>query len=245
PSTAPGCRTTLLPTQSCRGCTGGSPYPSLWHGGKSHPVLVFPSPGKELRMETREEKSAWQNLVKEAFLSDSRAQESNREEKPQTSPMRRGSKPSPGCAEEERPSLSQDGGQTFSQSSELVAHEQLPDKEKPHKCLECGKSFSQRSTLISHQRIHTGEWPYECGECGKGFSCRSTLIRHQRIHTGERPYQCPTCRKRFQTSSNLCLHERIHTVERLFRCPECGMGFKKKSHLITHRWQRGFSGGRK
>ncbi|NWR26440.1 ZSC20 protein, partial [Emberiza fucata] len=53
---------------------------------------------------------------------------------------------------------SQQGGQSFSQISELVAQEQLHDGEKPHKCLECGKGFRLCSHLISHQMIHTGEW---------------------------------------------------------------------------------------
>uniref|UniRef100_A0A8D2QBU8 C2H2-type domain-containing protein n=1 Tax=Zonotrichia albicollis TaxID=44394 RepID=A0A8D2QBU8_ZONAL len=224
----------------CQSCPawdtlGGSPCPSLWHGGKSHPLLVLPPPDQELRMETREDKSPRQNLVDEAVLSSSTAQESNGEEKPRRSLTRRGCKRRSQGSKEERLTLGLGGGW----SSELGVHEQLQDGENPHQCSKCGKSFRWRLELICHRRIDTGEQPYKCGECGRSFRMSSEQTRHHRNHTGEQPYKCAICGKSFcdrsfSQSCHLIVHMRSHNGERPHKCRECEKSFSHSLSLIVH-----------
>ncbi|RMB97511.1 hypothetical protein DUI87_25992 [Hirundo rustica rustica] len=168
--------------------TNGFPIPKPWldggRGCEEEEDAWDSQADKELRMETREDKSPQQNLVEEAVLSGSMAQESSREKKRRRPCRRKDSKPIPGCSEEERPTLCQEGGQSFSQSNTTVQHQIIHTRETPYECPKCGKRFQTSSTLLHHQQIHTEERPFCCPDCRKGFKQNSHLIRHQRIHTG-------------------------------------------------------------
>ncbi|RMB99136.1 hypothetical protein DUI87_24326 [Hirundo rustica rustica] len=77
---------------------------------------------KELRMETKEDKSPQQNLVEEAVLSGSMAQESNREKKAPEILQEEGLQTHPRVQQGGKTSLCQEGGQSFSQSNSTVQH---------------------------------------------------------------------------------------------------------------------------
>ncbi|XP_062977864.1 gastrula zinc finger protein XlCGF26.1-like [Elgaria multicarinata webbii] len=112
----------------------------------------------------------------------------------------------------------------FSQSEQLINHQQL----------QCGTLFTSRQGLVRHQEIHTGSKQYKCSQCGRCFRERDTLKRHQRTHTGEKPFKCSHCGRCFSQVSNLHRHRRIHTGEKPFKCSECGKCYRDGGVLKKH-----------
>ncbi|KAL6083377.1 hypothetical protein STEG23_000763 [Scotinomys teguina] len=106
--------------------------------------------------------------------------------------------------------------------------------EKPYACEHCGKDFSERSSCTRHERVHTAEKLFACKDFGNTFSYHSHLKSHERIHTGEKPYACKHCGKAFTQLCHLKRHEQIHTGEKPYACKHCGKAFNQCSVLKIH-----------
>ncbi|RMB99878.1 hypothetical protein DUI87_23656 [Hirundo rustica rustica] len=111
---------------------------------------------KELRVETRENKSPQQNLMEQP----------HDREKPHKC-LECGKSFSWNCLlirhqhvhTGERPYECGECGMSFSHSYILIRHQRIHTKERPFQCEQCEKSFNQRSHLIHHQNIHAEERP--------------------------------------------------------------------------------------
>ncbi|RMB96325.1 hypothetical protein DUI87_27190 [Hirundo rustica rustica] len=179
------------------------------HGGAG----VCPEKGnkadKELRMEAWEDKSPWQDLMEEAVLSGSMAQESNQGKKGQRRCRRRDSKPIQGALRRKDPPCARKVDRA---SARAHSHGPAPDhhtRETPYECPKCGKRFQTSSTLLHHQQIHTEERPFRCPDCRKGF--KQTPTHHPPAHPhGRGPTECPQCEKSFTPGSHLSQHQRRH-----------------------------------
>ncbi|KAL6085704.1 hypothetical protein STEG23_008444 [Scotinomys teguina] len=124
-------------------------------------------------------------------------------------------------------------GKTFKYGKCFEKHKLAVTIEKPYACEHCGKDFSERSSCTRHERVHTAEKLFTCKDFRKTFSYHSHLKSHELIHTGEKPYACKHGRKAFTRCSNLKTHERNHSGEKPYACKHCGKTFTSSSLIIS------------
>ncbi|KAL6085964.1 hypothetical protein STEG23_017489 [Scotinomys teguina] len=126
--------------------------------------------------------------------------------------------------------------EAFSNSSDLVNHENSHIGKKRDNCRQPGKTFKYGKCFEKHKLAVTIEKPYACEHCGKDFSERSSCTRHERVHTAEKLFTCKDFRKTFSYHSHLKSHELIHTGEKPYACKYYGKAFNWHSHLKSHEW---------
>ncbi|KAL6083891.1 hypothetical protein STEG23_030467, partial [Scotinomys teguina] len=145
--------------------------------------------------------------------------------------------------------------EAFSNSSDLINHENSYIGKKRANCRQSGKRVKCGKCFEKHKVPFKGEKPYACQHCGKDFSVSSSCKRHDRghtaekqftfsyhrhlkshdhIHTGEKPYACEHCGKAFNRCSDLKSHDQIHTGEKPYACVHCGKAFNRCNDLKSH-----------
>ncbi|XP_054638146.1 uncharacterized protein LOC129185324 isoform X2 [Dunckerocampus dactyliophorus] len=138
---------------------------------------------------------------------------------------------------------------SFTNSTELMAHQKAHVERKPYKCPLCSQAFKKTSELTLHKKIHIGEDGYTCADCGKLFRTLTLLKYHRRVHTGELPYVCKECGDKFSMSKALQKHMLSHLPEgaqaralkkkrdpsaNKYHCSICKATFKSPKTLLHH-----------
>ncbi|KAJ1468501.1 hypothetical protein T484DRAFT_1855049 [Baffinella frigidus] len=84
-------------------------------------------------------------------------------------------------------------------------------------CKTCGMTFTDRSNMNAHEKIHTGVKSHMCTICAKGFYVLSKLTAHMESHKRKDAkkllnvlHECETCGKDFPKQSQLLAHMESH-----------------------------------
>ncbi|XP_069496509.1 uncharacterized protein [Ambystoma mexicanum] len=134
-------------------------------------------------------------------------------------------------------------------------------------CCECGESFHESSNLIAHEKIHIiqlgdtkPKWnkPFTCKTCGERFQWQYQWTEHQRCHTIERTVMCTECGENIHytysplehpgaNTQDICSDGEQRTIDYLhllkhlktctskpYTCEDCGKSFKLQESLALH-----------
>ncbi|XP_069499133.1 uncharacterized protein [Ambystoma mexicanum] len=127
-------------------------------------------------------------------------------------------------------------GESTTDPSSFLRHQECHIKGRPQACMYCEKSFTEHSQLLAHVRIHMNEKAFACTVCGKCCSSQSSLIIHKRLHMSERRYKSTEFEKSFTHPSHASQHQKIPAGEEVaFKCKECGQYFRLIAHLNVHK----------
>ncbi|KAH9399462.1 hypothetical protein TYRP_017874 [Tyrophagus putrescentiae] len=130
---------------------------------------------------------------------------------------------------------------TFSQKSNLTAHQMRHEGRKPFVCnwLDCDQRFATKSNLRKHiGALHQNDKPFGCDfpGCQARFVSGSQLRYHKLVHQQEKRIACdwPKCQYRCHRKHDMKMHIRMHTKEKNYVCDFCSKTYSRQSHLTVH-----------
>ncbi|XP_055595426.1 zinc finger protein 501-like [Uranotaenia lowii] len=107
-------------------------------------------------------------------------------------------------------------------------------EQKRSVCDQCGKTFSTSGALKKHSYIHTGDMPFQCSVCNKKLPTAHKLKEHTMRHEGIKNHVCPYCGQKKTTRHELKVHMNYHTREKQFTCHVCAQVFSNIGNMSRH-----------
>lgn len=124
--------------------------------------------------------------------------------------------------------------QTMQQHRKKHDPNYVTPEQKRSVCDQCGKTFSTTGALKKHSYIHTGDMPFQCTVCNKKLPTAHKLKEHTMRHEGVKNHVCPYCGMKKTTRHELKVHMNYHTREKQFTCHVCAQVFSNIGNMSRH-----------